>query len=223
MSNNRAGIPLVALDIDGTLGDYHSHFLAFAENWFGRKFPDPKDINPGLKLWQFMGIHVDDYRACKLAFRQGGLKRWMPVYEGASALTKEIRELGVDIWICTTRPFNRLDNIDPDTQEWLRRNEILYDALLFGEDKYAELHRQVHLRRQVLAVVDDLPEMVEEARKFRWPVMLRDQPYNAHYEQPGVQRFSTCGEVLLFVQKWLEWFEAGPVARGPMLRGRSYK
>ena len=213
MSNNRDGIPLVALDVDGTLGDYHKHFLEFAANWFGRDFPDPRTINPGLRLSEFMGVRHEDYRKCKLAFRQGGLKRWMPAYRGISQMTREIREMGVDIWICTTRPFDRLDNIDPDTREWLSRNGVLYDAMLFGDDKYHELWRQVENRRPVLAVVDDLPEMIEEARKYNWPVLLRDQPYNKHYNPSGVQRVHNWVEIKNYVAQHLEWVVRGPVIR----------
>jgi hypothetical protein len=73
------GKPVVAVDIDGTLGDYHAHFLWFATKWFGRTFPDPTEVNPGMRLSEFMGIPHELYRQCKLAYRQGGLKRFMPV------------------------------------------------------------------------------------------------------------------------------------------------
>ena len=111
--NNR---PVVALDIDGTLGDYHAHFLWFAERYFGRPFPPPTEVNPGLRLSTFMGIPHREYRDCKLAYRQGGLKRFMPAYPYASELTENIHETGADVWICTSRPYLRLDNIDPDTR-----------------------------------------------------------------------------------------------------------
>lgn len=175
---NGAGKPVVALDIDGTLGDYHAHFLWFASHWLGVPLPDSKTINPGLPLHKFMGIPKRVYRECKLAYRQGGLKRWMPVYEGAGELTRAIRNQGAEVWITTTRPYLRLDNIDPDTRHWLERNKIEYDAVLFGEDKYSELTRQVEANR-VVAVVDDLKEQISEAHKVGvQKVYLRDQPYN---------------------------------------------
>lgn len=211
IAGNRDGVPLVSLDLDGTLGDYHAHFLQFAEKWFGREFPDPQTINPGLRLSEFMGIPHEDYRRCKLAFRQGGLKRWMPAYPGAREMTEEIRALGIDIWICTTRPFDRLDNVDPDTREWLRRNGIQYDGLLFGEDKYEELARQTHRRRAVLAVLEDLPELAEEARQMGFPVLLRDQPYNKHYEK--APRVHNLSEVLPHVVPTLEWIKKGSWSR----------
>jgi hypothetical protein len=181
------GKPVVALDIDGTLGDYHAHFLWFAEQWLGMPMPLPGDINPGLPLSVFMQVPHHVYRECKLAYRQGGLKRFMPVYLGAAELTRRIRDEEVEVWICTTRPYLRLDNIDPDTREWLGRNNIEYDAVIFegvdsGGDhhltKYADLVRQVSLDR-IVAVTDDLPEQTADAfSRGINRVYLRDQPYN---------------------------------------------
>lgn len=185
------GKPIVALDIDGTLGDYHLHFLRFAEGYIGRKMPDPRDINPGQSLAKHMGVSKATYRAAKLAYRQGGLKRSMPVYAGARELTVAIRRAGAEVWICTTRPYLRLDNIDPDTRHWLRRGGIQYDAVLWGEHKYRDLVKSVGTQR-VAAVLDDLPEMVGQARGLGIgvglasgggsSVFLRDQPYNRYLE-----------------------------------------
>jgi len=174
--------PIVALDIDGTLGDWHRHFLTFAAQWTGRPMPAPEDINPGLPLHRHMGMSKATYRQCKLAFRQGGLKRSMPVYDGARELTVRLRKAGAEVYICTTRPYLRLDNIDPDTRHWLRRNGIQYDGVLFGEHKYRDLAKFVGADR-IVAVLDDLPEMCEQAAQVigeRASVLLRSQPYNQH-------------------------------------------
>lgn len=182
---NGAGKPVVALDIDGTLGDYHGHFLRFAEGYIGKPMPDTKEINPGLPLYKHMRVSRAAYRACKLAYRQGGLKRSMPAYHFAAELTSRIRRAGAEAWICTTRPYLRLDNIDPDTREWLRRNRIQYDAVLFGEAKYAELVRQVGLSR-IVAVADDLPEQIVKAGKAGIDsIYLMDQPYNRYGSSLG--------------------------------------
>lgn len=204
---NGEGKPVVALDIDGTLGDYHSHFLRFAEAWIGREMPDPRDINPGIRLHKFMGVPLRTYRECKLAYRQGGLKRSMPCYPGASELTKRIRRLGAEVWICTTRPYLRLDNIDPDTREWLRRNRIVYDAVLFGEHKYQELYRQAGWR--VGGVFDDLPEMCDEAWSCGFDVWIRDQPYNRHYDAlQRTPRVSSCKEIQAIVEEHIGYWKA---------------
>lgn len=190
---NGDGKPVVALDIDGSLGDYHKHFLLFAADYFDKAMPHPKQINPGRRLWEHMGISLRDYRDAKLAYRQGGFKRWMPVYNGASELTHAIRDAGAELWICTTRPYLRLDNIDPDTREWLRRNDISYDAVLFNDrdrdaGKYAELVRQVG-RSRIVGVLDDLPECLEEARSVNIDrIYIRDQPYNRHFKPQWGER-----------------------------------
>lgn len=203
MRTNGHGKVVVALDIDGTLGDYHSHFLRFAEDWIGKPMPKPLDINPGMRLHKFMGVPLSVYRQCKLAYRQGGLKRSMPVYDGAAELTREIQKLGGEVWICTTRPYLRLDNIDPDTQEWLRRNKIRYDAVLFGDDKYRELKRQAG--RRVGAVFDDLFEMCDKAVKLGFTAYIRDQPYNRY--RSDLPRVHDCWEILQEIRENFGYWE----------------
>jgi hypothetical protein len=175
--------PIVALDIDGTLGDYHGHFTRFAEQWLGRDLPDPEANTDGVPFNKHLGISKATYRQCKLAYRQGGMKRSMPCYEGASELTHHIRKEGAQIWICTTRPYLRLDNIDPDTRHWLRRNKIQYDGVLYGEHKYRDLKRAA--TGPVLFVVDDLPQMLVQAEQCGFLTVMRDAPYNRSWFRIG--------------------------------------
>lgn len=172
--------PVFGIDIDGTLGDYHTHFIKFAEGYTGKTMPDPKEINPALPLRRFLGLGSSTYRQCKLAYRQGGLKRSMPCYAGASDLTVSLRKSGAEVWICTTRPFNQLGNVDADTRHWLKRNGIQYDNVLWGERKYKDLHKIAGPR--VAGILDDLPEMIDQAELLGIPAVLRDQPYNKHLE-----------------------------------------
>lgn len=205
---------VVGLDLDGTLGDYHGHFLKFAEGWLGRPMPDPATINPGLRLSSFMGVPHEEYRKIKLAYRQGGMKRTMPVYPGAYDLTSYLHAHDVEIWICTTRPYNKLDNVDPDTREWLDRNHILYDAILWddegGHGKYTELVQQVGLGR-IIAVADDLTEQLKEAAAVGIKnLYLRAQPYNAvGVSKEGMVRVHNM-ESLLTMLKFniTDWQEA---------------
>lgn len=223
MRSNGDGKPVVALDIDGTLGDYHANFLEFADRYFhsnsGSWFAMRHQTNPGLPLWEWMGISQRDYREAKLAYRQGGWKRWMPCYDGARELTEAIHQAGAEVWLCTTRPYLRLDNVDPDTREWLRRNGIKYDAVLFDplheEDgtKYAELARQAGSR--VASIVDDLPEMIQAAQdafastngKLWLAPILRAQPYNRHFKwDRGAKDLIQVQELVLAdIGVWSGW------------------
>lgn len=188
MRSNGYGIPVVSVDIDGTLAAYHEWFLKFAELYLGKPMPREQHVTDGQPIHELMGVSKDVYREVKLAYRQGGMKRSMPCLQGAAGMIRRIRiELGSEVWICTTRPYLRLDNIDPDTREWLRRNEIGFDALLFdpadGDDKYRELYRQTQGR--VACALEDLPDQAMKALAFSVPVvLLRNQPYNLKWKAP---------------------------------------
>jgi hypothetical protein len=165
--------PVVALDIDGTLGDYHSHFLDFAVDWIGwDAVPDPNwyegydgSVDFSMFCCDLFRIDLATYRDIKLAYRQGGMKRTMPINTGAQALAWSIKDAGAELWITTTRPYLSLDNIVPDTVEWLRRHMIDYDGMLFDEEKYKQLADRVDKRRVVL-ILDDLREMCEAASEL---------------------------------------------------------
>lgn len=177
--------PVVAFDIDGTIGNYHDHFTAFCIMYWDldKTFPHRNEFG-GIISWDGEGGFEDyfrltkaEYREAKLAYRQGGLKRSLPMYPGVKSLIDGIRNRGVEVWIATTRPWQRLDNIDPDTREWLRRNDLGVDGLLFGEDKYRRLIASVE-REAVIGVVDDLIVQVREADILGLPAYLRRNNHN---------------------------------------------
>jgi hypothetical protein len=174
--------PVVALDIDGTMGDYHKHFTMFAEMWTGRSMPDPKRMNPAQPFHQHLGMSKATYRQCKLAYRQGGMKRSMPPMFGCDTLTRELRRAGAEVFICTTRPYLRLDTIDPDTRHWLRRNHVQFDGLLYGEHKYRQLLTIVN-RSRVIGVLDDEVDLCRRAADLFLPTYIKDAPYNRHTQE----------------------------------------
>lgn len=189
--------PVVALDIDGTLGDYHGHFLAFARGWLPAPYLPTDDFSENC------GLDIETWRKVKLAYRQGGMKRTMRAYPYASELTQMIREEGAEIWITTTRPYNRLDNIDPDTQEWLRRNGVLWDHVIYDPDKYEQLAQLVDPDR-VVAVLEDLPAQCDRAAKLfgQRAVLLRNNGYTSQY-LPGVRNLQDAAkEIYTRIGEW---------------------
>lgn len=174
---------IVAVDIDGTLGDHYIHLVNFASLWMGHevKYNVSAGWPYGAKKFQFhraMGLSKSTYRKIKLAYRLGGMKRSMPVYDGASELMRSLRKMGAQVWICTSRPYLRLDSMDPDTRHWLRINRIQYDNLLYGDFKYRILAKQA--RDKVVVVLDDLPEMTAQAEANGLRALLIERPHNEH-------------------------------------------
>jgi hypothetical protein len=74
--------PVVALDIDGTLLNYHSHFEAFAKQYFGIRadaYLSEGGYDARLPFYKYLGVSKVSYRKCKLAYRRGELKRSLPL------------------------------------------------------------------------------------------------------------------------------------------------
>lgn len=175
--------PVVAIDIDGTLGDYHGHFMKFAEGYFGHQLP--REYDGSVEFHEALGLPLNKYREAKLAYRQGGWKRMMPRHDGASTLIRQLRR-EAEVFITTTRPYLRLDQTDPDTRFWLESNDIQYDGLLYDEDKYSKLTEIVDSRR-VVAVLDDLSVQYDAARQQfgdRVPILRRNN-YNKAMDRPN--------------------------------------
>jgi hypothetical protein len=214
------GRPVIALDIDGTLGDYHGHFRRFAEQYTGRRlgralgghrtgqpnrYPEGEfidDYDGKESFSSFLGISKTLHREVKLAYRQGGLKRSMPAFGGASELTKSLRKKGAELWLCTTRPYLSHDRIDSDTRHWCRRFGIQYDEVIHGPWKYRQMIREVGLSR-VVAVVDDIPHLRDQALDagVRHAYLLA-RPYNVG--ELGRLTDLTTAEVILLedLEKW---------------------
>lgn len=172
--------PLVALDLDGTLGDYHRHFERFAQMWTGRDIVwDPEVVGP---FYRQLGMSRAVYRQCKLAYRMGGMKRSIPVFDGAAEMVRAIRGAGVGVAACTTRPYLAMSTIDLDTQHWLKRNGIKVDHILYGEHKYRDLVKSVGRDRVVCALDDDLSQLSVAQRLGVTPILRRNEA-NKGYEQ----------------------------------------
>jgi len=106
--------PVIALDIDGTLGDYHSHFLRFTAAYLGGDEPTLNLLRGSTPVYggvepfreyccRTFDITVDVFRDIKLAYRQGAQKRSMPNLPGASVAYWQLHR-SAEIWLTTTRP-----------------------------------------------------------------------------------------------------------------------
>jgi hypothetical protein len=200
--------PVVVVDIDGTLGKYHQHFLRFADAYLGDVVPIGAPAYTGqcgFKEW-FMNVYSCDettWQTIKLAYRQGAQKRSMPAYPDAQWLINNLRWDDVEVWLATTRPYLRLDGVDPDTRAWLDREGVEYDGLLYDEDKYNIIAERIDPER-VVAALDDLPEMYDTAAQLfgaEVPILAK-QEFNADVVRPN--EAESLGVALGMIQDKLE-------------------
>lgn len=208
--------PVIALDIDGTLLDYHRHFESFAAQYFGMSY-SPKALTGGydarMTFAKYLGVSKTAYRRCKLAYRRGELKRSLPLlcrpYPDASELTGTLRRWGVDVWLCTTRPYLSHDSVDDATRHNLRRNGVRYQGLIWGEHKYRELVHTVG-RERIVGVLDDLPEMCQQAERLGLRTAFARRAHNERqletYAVNGVYPWAvaeTHEDTLALFKRWL--------------------
>jgi len=188
--------PIAAIDIDGVLGNYHEQFTEFAELYTARSMP--RGYTGNNEFSDYLGLDKTLYRQIKLAYRQGGTKRWMPMYAGADRFMQHLRNLDVEIWIASTRPWDRLDNIDPDTRFWLTTLEMPFDFMVYGDDKYDQLAEQINPDR-VVAVVEDIERYCYKAQSLFGDVVW--QPVRERTEgQPYQRTFVGWDDVLVDVE-----------------------
>ncbi len=174
--------PIVAIDIDGTMGRYHEGLQEHLQQYVGRTLPSGWD---GTGDWEdFLGLSRKEYEDGKLSYRQGGNKRWMEPFGNPGLVTEQLETLGIEIWVTTTRPYLRLDSVDPDTREWLRRNQVSYHHFMYDDDKYGRLYDLVGSDR-VVAILEDLPEQYEEAAAYfgiLTPILIQ-RPHNLAFRE----------------------------------------
>lgn len=172
--------PVAALDIDGTMAQYHATFFNFLYRWTGcgtDLLQHMLRYDGSVEISDWLEMPKRTYQDAKLAFRAGGFKRWMPAFEGLEHLVGTLRNGGAEVWVTTTRPWMRMDNIDEDTREWLKRNRVNFAGLLFDEDKYGVLCERIDPARIVL-VLEDQPDQYDRAAELQLPVWLRTSSYN---------------------------------------------
>lgn len=170
--------PVVAVDIDGTLAQYHAFYTKFVAAY--KDIPEdqmPQQWDGMGEFRDLLGLTQHEHHQMKVAFRAGGFKRWMPKFDGAFSIMTELKSLGCEIWVTTTRPWMRMDNVDTDTVEWCRRHGIEYHHILFDEDKYGRLVELVDPER-IVGVLDDEWEQIERCEELRLPVSLRSTRWN---------------------------------------------
>lgn len=178
--HKRPVAPVVAWDIDGTMANYHETFTEMACRYWN--IPQPPDTWDGSgEMEDYLCLTKEQYREAKLAYRQGGYKRSLPMYPYGARAVNDTRDMGAEVWVCTTRPWQRLDNIDPDTREWCRRHRIEFDGLLYGERKYHQLIESVHPDR-IVGVIDDLVEYLDDAESLGLPTFQVVRPHNRSAE-----------------------------------------
>lgn len=132
----------VIVDIDGVLAEYPEGFYEWIQGDscslvdLGFDGNDPKAIALHEIGKRYKSSPILTRERIKSRYRQSGAKANLRVIPGAKDFLDLIRAQGrIKIVLMTNRPYHKYYRIYPDTLEWLKKNDLPYDAILWASDK----------------------------------------------------------------------------------------
>lgn len=108
------------IDIDGVLADWPGGFLKWAGYESLAQFKNQVDKKEQYRI-------KAEYRTC-------GVKALLDVLQGAKEFMKRTCKK-YNVVLLTARPYKKYFRIYSDTLQWLKNNDICYDAIVFNEEK----------------------------------------------------------------------------------------
>lgn len=178
------------LDLDGVLNNYPKCWLNFLwENYPDRKFIR-EYINDLNKIKHQIPYQV--YKDLKWEYRESGYKENIPADTNAEMLCAKLNSMGFHICIITSRPIKEHPSLFKQTVNWLNKNHIYYDDLIFDEDKHISvLKRYPHLNFGV----EDHRYYANLVASWGYKMYLIDNKYNRGEIHPNVRRLCNLDDL----------------------------
>lgn len=160
------GDRVVGVDIDGVLNTYPDCFV----QWVRRTWPTSTDLPQDSTLADLhLRLGASTMMAVKTAYRESGAKMDQPVREGAKDLLDGLRAHGFSVVLLSRRPYWRHYRIFADTLEWLQRNNLQHEAILFHPQKHVKI---LETFPNMVAMVDDEVEVCRAVQAAGVPTVL---------------------------------------------------
>jgi uncharacterized HAD superfamily protein len=179
---------VVACDLDGVIGDIVQQLLLFSHRKHGLSLAAADIVSENFDMCT--PIRRDQLQKF---FETDEFFRSLPVLPGSREALLRLRAAGCEIHIVTDRFWYR--EIDRDTTDWLTRNEIPFDSVIF-----ARKVEKPHFAAQLSAnwfIEDRLSNALLLSPVCR--VLLVDRPYNQGSTPESVMRvhdISRAAEVI---------------------------
>jgi len=189
---------VLAVDLDGVLGDFYSDLRPIAEEWLGLE-PGTltADVTFGLREWHLETAGGYD-ELHRFAVTQRDFFRRLTPIPGAAAALRRLSSEDVRVRILTHRLFIKHFHQEAvrQTVEWLDRHGVPYWDLCFMRDK-AAVGADMY--------VEDSPQNVEGLRAAGYQTIAFGNSTNRHISAP---RAASWKEVEAFVRKAVDYWRA---------------
>jgi len=184
---------IIGVDIDGVLADYTKGFVSFIEEETGTDLSNyqQKTYNLYNDLAGLAGS-IDELKVLKHKYRSSGYKQTIPIISGATKGLKDLKEKGYTIVLLTSRPYKQYPRMFADTITWLKKNNFIYDAILWDEDKEERIIKEFP---NMKFMVEDCYDFAKKIADKGYKVCLLDKPYNQGPKHKNIVRMKTWNEL----------------------------
>ena len=188
----------IGIDVDGVLTDIQGFNRNYAPPFFKKKFNiDIVDENP-LDIRDIFKCSDEEYKA----YWNKYLLKYVisePSRKGAKQTIRKLRKDGHIIYIISKRVFTTHDNFRGKLmrflmRNWLWRNGIRYDEIVFCDNDVPDSKRTACIDKNIDVMIDDEPVNIEAIVPIT-KVICFDASYNRKCE--GIVRTSNWGDICI--------------------------
>lgn len=166
----------IGIDIDGVLTDEYSFVLDYGTKYFSEKkikYNLHNDIYDSENIFEVTEKQYNDFWEKYIFYYSENIL----IRPFASEVIKRLKSDGNDIYIITSRSFTTSENkykakMQNIVKEWLDKNNVVYDELIFSRNK-----SDICKEKNIDIMIEDKPENISLISKDRL-VICYDHPYN---------------------------------------------
>lgn len=136
------------IDIDGVVADWPNSFIQFVNKNKNYTFDNLKQMTEDLDR--------NEYYLLKNEYRLSGVKSNMDKVPGILELLQYLRNNNIHIILLTSRPYKKIFRIYSDTLKFLDNNNIIYDAIIWEEEKEKYILENFKSDKVLFCLDDDI-------------------------------------------------------------------
>lgn len=188
------GKKICYFDIDGVLNDYPESWTTFLQVECEDNVREYVDVFEPLDLHTAKEkIPYQLYKDLKARYRSSGYKEILPVTREAKETLTALKKIGYHIVIITSRPIKKHPELFKQTVNWLDKNRLVYDNLIFDEEKHITvLSSYPHLNFGV----EDNMYYANLVASWGYKMFLLNNQYNSGDIHQNVIRIDSLDEIL---------------------------
>lgn len=140
----------------------------------------------------------NDFDLLKKTYRQSRILHHLLPREGVQEALGKIKKNGYSITLLSARNPDKNPNIKNITENWLNRNKIPFDSIVFTKDKSAFVKQN---KSKIAMIVEDDPKFLNSFGKSRAEIIAFKNDLNRDVRRPHFHAVSSWKEIEILFKK----------------------